>query len=63
MRVNIENLEDYAKKEPFIVARYSPETKKLWFWGAWRDRKDAERVVQELENGVLVENDEINNLQ
>ena len=57
MRVNIENLKEYAKKEPFIVARYSPEDKKLWFWGAWRDRKDAERVVQELENGVLVEND------
>lgn len=57
MRVEIENLSEYAKKEPFIVARYSPETKKLWFWGAWRERQDAEKVVKELENGVLVEND------
>lgn len=57
MRVEIENLSEYAKKEPFIVARYSPETKKLWFWGAWRSREDAEKVVKELENGVLVEND------
>ena len=57
MRVEIENLSEYAKREPFIVARYSPETKKLWFWGAWRERQDAEKVVKELENGVLVEND------
>ena len=57
MRVEIENLAEYAKKEPFIVARYSPDTKKLWFWGAWRNRDDAERMVEELENGVLVEND------
>lgn len=57
MRVEIENLSEYAKREPFIVARYSPETKKLWFWGAWRSREDAEKVVKELENGVLIEND------
>lgn len=63
MRVNIENMADYAMKEPYIVARYSPETKKLWFWGAWRDKKDAERVVEELENGVLVENDGFTNKQ
>lgn len=61
MRVEIENLAEYAKKEPFIVARYSPDTKKLWFWGAWRSRDDAERMVEELENGVLVENDGFTN--
>lgn len=54
VKVTINNLPDYQLSR-YIVARVADG--KLWFWGTWEDREEAERVAAELGNGVVVEND------
>ena len=39
--------------EQFVVARYSDH--ELWFWGSWSDKKAAEKVIDQIENSILVE--------
>ena len=49
-RVDIQNTEEDCKR--FIVARYCDG--QLWYWGSWDLREDAERVVEVMENGIVV---------
>ena len=56
MKVKVFNLPNYPLKK-WIVARYDSNTKKLWFYGTWDEKTEAERVAAEIDNGVVVEND------
>lgn len=53
----IENCPDYAKDYKYIVARDVDST--LWFYGAWNDEHEANRVAQVLgENALVLDNDD-----
>ena len=56
--VTIENVPAYATKLPYIVARVDDQTSKFWFYGAWEDKSEAERVSEELgESAFVFENE------
>ncbi len=51
--VIVNNVYDYALDMPYWVVRAVDG--KCWFYGAWRDRAEANRVAKE-EDGFVVEN-------
>ena len=50
----IYNLPDYANEYKYIVARRIDGD--LWFWGAWDDRNEANKVALEI-GGEVVTNE------
>lgn len=50
MKVN--NVPGYAYDHKYVVARLCDG--EYWFWGAWDDLKEAQRVAQEMD-GIVVE--------
>ena len=38
----------------YVVARYDEDSQQLWFWGTWDDKNEAEKVVNDVENGILL---------
>lgn len=53
MKVKVNNTPTTTRH--WVVARYDENTKKLWYYGSWDNKEDAERAVEELYNGILVE--------
>lgn len=49
--VEINNLPE--ETEDWVVARYSPQTRDLWYWGSWDNEAQA-REVAKLIDGVVV---------
>lgn len=49
-RIKVNNVPDNAEK--YIVARYNMS--ELWFWGSWNTLEEAERVANEISNGIVV---------
>lgn len=37
----------------WIVARWSPETRGLWFWGSW-DNKPQAREIAKMIDGIVI---------
>ena len=52
--MTINNLPTYARRYPFIVARFVDG--QFWFWGAFSDRRQANEAALE-EGGVTFEAD------
>lgn len=53
----INNCPDYAKHYKYIVAR--DVDGEIWFYGAWNDEKEANRVAKELgENAMVLDNED-----
>ena len=50
----IKNKPNYAKEYSFIVAREIDND--LWYWGAYNDRNEANRVASEI-NGMVFQNE------
>lgn len=46
----VNNLPDEIEK--YVVARVCDG--ELWFWGTWDDKDEAERAVNDVENGILL---------
>ena len=38
----------------YVVARYDEDSQQLWFWGTWDDKDEAEKAVNDVENGILL---------
>lgn len=55
MKVEINNLPDYAIRYRYIVARY--DCGELWFWGAYDDEDEAREAAVEQE-GIVCINEE-----
>ena len=55
--VEINNLPEEV--EDWVVARYSPQTRDLWYWGSWDDFGKALEVADEV-RGKVVPKEEIN---
>lgn len=51
MMVEVNNVEAYAEKYPFAVARVSDA--ELWFWGAYSTETDARQAAEEVGGIVL----------
>lgn len=51
--VTINNVSAYVTDEKFIVARLV--NGELWFWGAWDDKKSADKVAQTMQDMIVVE--------
>ena len=52
--VDIVNVPSYAHMLPYIVARKDEREYKFWFYGAWEDKAEAERVADELGDDAFV---------
>lgn len=52
-KVDVHNVPQYAKTHDFWVVRLVDG--ELWFYGAWNDTKEAERVAREV-HGLVVQN-------
>lgn len=39
--------------EEWVVARWSPETNELWYWGSWSDKNQAKEIAKFMD-GILV---------
>lgn len=50
--VHINNCPEYAKKYKYIIARNDAGS--LWFYGAFDDKDDVDRIVNELGDGAVV---------
>lgn len=50
--VKVENVPDYAYKYNYFVVRLDDGV--LWFYGAWDDKSECDRVRKELGNNALV---------
>lgn len=46
----VNNLPDEIDK--YVVARVCDG--ELWFWGTWDDKDEAENVVNDVENGIVL---------
>lgn len=55
-RVHINNCPEYAKKYKYIIARNDAGS--LWFYGAFDDKDDVDRIVNELGDGAVIINNE-----
>ena len=53
MRFEVEVNNVPEKVEEYVVARFSPETKSLWYWGSWADREQAIEIGKLL-GGIVV---------
>ena len=52
-RVEVNNCTDNPKK--YIVARFIEATHDLWYYGSWDDLMAAQKAVEEIPNGIIVE--------
>lgn len=50
LQAEVNNLPDDIEK--YVVARVCDG--ELWFWGTWDDKDKAEKVVNDVENGILL---------
>lgn len=58
--VIVENFPEYARNLPYIVARLDEVTNKFWFYGAWEEESEANRVAEELGDDAFVfDNDKV----
>lgn len=51
--VTVKNVSDYVTDENFIAAKLV--NGELWFWGAWGDKKSAEKAAQTMPDMIVVE--------
>ncbi len=49
--VEINNLPEEV--EDWVVARYSPQARDLWYWGSWDNEEQAKEVAK-LIDGLVV---------
>lgn len=54
VEVEINNV-GFGYGEPWIVARYSRETKSFWYYGRYEKRERAELIAREIDGVVLKE--------
>lgn len=52
-QVEVNNCTDKPKK--YIVARFIEATHDLWYYGSWNDLMVAQKAVEEIPNGIIVE--------
>ena len=52
-RVEVNNCTDNPRK--YIVARFIAATHDLWYYGSWDDLMSAQKAVEEIPNGIIVE--------
>lgn len=53
--VELMNVPKYAESIPYIVARVDENDSKVyWFYGAWNDKNEADRVALELGDSAKV---------
>lgn len=52
-QVEVNNCTDKPKK--YIVARFIEATHDLWYYGSWDDLMAAQKAVEEIPNGIIVE--------
>lgn len=50
-KVEVNNVPHVVKE--FIVARFVAN--ELWYWGSWDNPVQAQRVAEEIGNGIVVE--------
>ena len=50
-KVIVNNVPPYAEGKYIVAKAVYGE---LWFWGAWDDESEAERVAKDFENGFVV---------
>lgn len=50
-QVEVNNVPDDCKE--WIVARWSPESRGLWFWGSWDNKAQAKEIAKFI-NGIVV---------
>lgn len=55
MIVDVEINNVSAGQCPYIVARYSKETKSWWYWGRYDTKERADEVAAEVEGAVFTE--------
>lgn len=51
--VTVKNVSDYVTDEKYIVAKLV--NGELWFWGAWDDKKSADKAAQTMPDMIVVE--------
>jgi hypothetical protein len=49
----VNNCSDNPRK--YIVARFIEATHDLWYYGSWDDLMTAQKAVEEIPNGIIVE--------
>lgn len=52
-QVEVNNCTDNPRK--YIVARFIAATHDLWYYGSWDDLMAAQKAVEEIPNGIIVE--------
>lgn len=53
--VELMNVPKYAETMPYIVARVDENDSNVyWFYGAWEEKEDADRVATELGDSARV---------
>lgn len=52
-QVEVNNCTDNPRK--YIVARFIEATHDLWYYGSWDDLMAAQKAVEEIPNGIIVE--------
>ena len=50
--ITVNNCPDYAKDHKFIIARN--DDNQLWFYGAFDDKTEVNRIAKELGDSVIV---------
>jgi hypothetical protein len=50
LQAEVNNLPDDIEK--YVVAKVCDG--ELWFWGTWDDKDEAEKAVNDVENGILL---------
>ena len=56
MTTSILNIHEYARHLKYVVARYVSGS--WWFWGAWDDKHEADRIALEI-NGAVFDMEDI----
>lgn len=54
IEVEINNV-GFGYGEPWIVARYSRETKSFWYYGRYKEKQRAELIAREIDGVVFKE--------
>lgn len=54
--VEVNNVPDDC--EEFIVARFEPKARELWFWGSWDDEAQAKEIAK-MCDGLVVRRTDI----
>ena len=55
--VKVNNVPDYAREYKYWVVRNSEG--ELWFYGAWQDKETAYHVATLVNNGLVVEKEDM----